>query len=468
MPKAAAPKIGADLTTGSVLKTLLRYVAPLLLANVIQQLYNTVDVMVIGKYVGSVGTVSVSNGGEIAALLTFIGLSFGSAVQIYISQLTGAKKERAISEAIITALLFTIALAAGFMLLCIAGCGLFLFWLNCPPEALSQARDYMIIVSTGLPFVFGYNTICGVLRGMGEVKRPLLFILIAAVSNIFLDLLLVAGFHWAAAGTAIATVLAQFASFLAAFLFLYRRREHFGLSFARNNLKLHAAHLKLLLRLGIPMSAQAIFIHFTQLVCTASINTYGIVASATNSIGSKIQKFITVFITSITNGAGAVIGQNIGAQKLGRARQVVYAALGCSAAVSVLACGIALFLPRFAFSLFTDDPAVIDLGVTYLHICLIIFICGPFQGSYQAIITGVGNAKLNFLSGIFDGIILRLGISYWFAYGLQMGIVGFFYGNALARLAPTLIAVVYFYSRKWETYRLLAGPAPAKTAQVSR
>lgn len=462
MSKAAAPKIGADLTTGNVLKTLLRYVAPLLLANVVQQLYNTVDVMVIGKYVGSVGTVGVSNGGEIAALLTFIGLSFGSAIQIYISQLTGAKKERAIGEAIITALLFTIILATVFMGVCIAGCDLFLCWLNCPPEALSQAKDYMIIVSTGLPFIFGYNSICGILRGMGEVKRPLIFILIAAVSNVFLDLLLVAVFHWEAAGTAIATVIAQFASFLAAFFFLYRRRSHFGLRFARKELRLHAVHLKILLELGIPMSAQAVFIHFTQLICTASINTYGITASATNSIGNKIQKFITVFITSITNGSGAVIGQNIGAQKIGRARQVVYASLVCSAAVSVLACGVAVFLPRFAFSLFTDDSAVIELGVTYLRICLIIFLCGPFQGSYQAVITGVGNAKLNFISGIFDGIVLRLGISYGFSYGLQMGVVGFFYGNALARLAPTIIAVVYFYSRKWETFRLLEEPLPAR------
>lgn len=448
-------KIGTDLTEGSILKVLLVYVSPLLLANIIQQLYNAVDVIVIGQFVGSIGTVGVSNGGEAAALITFIGLSFGSAAQIYVSQLTGAKDHTSVQEAVTTTILFSLTLAVGLMVVCILGCDTILSWLNCPEKALSQARDYMIIVSFGLPFVFGYNVICGILRGMGEVKRPLLFILIASVANIVLDLILVAVFHLEAAGTAIATIVAQFASFAAAFFFLYKKRSHFNASFSLQNWKIHPDHLKIILKLGIPMSAQAIFIHFTQLVCTSSINTFGLTASAANSIGSKIQKLITVFITSITNGAGAVIGQNIGAQKIDRARKVVYTALACSGVVSLFACAIAIFLPRQAFSLFTDDTAVMEMGITYMHICLIIFILGPIQGSYHAIITGVGNAKLNLISGILDGIVLRLGISYFLAYGQNMGVVGFFYGNALARLAPTAIGVIYFYSRKWETFRLL-------------
>lgn len=455
MAETKTKKLGTDLTEGSILRVLLIYVAPLLLANIIQQLYNAVDVVVIGKFAGTTGTVGVSNGGEAATLITFIGLSFGSAAQIYISQLTGAKDFQSISEAIITAILFSVILALVLTAACIFGCDMVLTWLNCPEEAFSQARDYMVIVSVGLPFVFGYNVICGILRGLGEVKRPLLFILIASVSNIFLDLLFVAVLHLDAAGTAIATVAAQLASFVAAFLFLYRNRVHLHISFGLRSWKFHPVHLEILLKLGIPMSVQAVFIHFTQLICTSSINTYGLTASATNSIGGKIQKLITVFITSITNGSGAIIGQNIGAQKIDRARKVVYTTLACSSVVSLFACAIAIFLPRHAFSLFTDDAAVIEMGVTYMHICLIIFILGPIQGSYHAIITGVGNAKLNLISGLLDGIVLRLGISYVLAYGMNMGVVGFFYGNALARLAPTVISIVYFYSNRWETFRLL-------------
>lgn len=457
MAKTTAGKIGTNLTEGNILKVLLTYVAPLLLANIIQQLYNAVDVIVIGQFCGSVGTVGVSSGGEIAALITFVGLSFGSAAQIYISQLTGAKAFQAVSEATTTAILFSAVLALVFSLISILGCQLFLSWLNCPEEALSQAMDYMIIVSLGLPFIFGYNVICGVLRGLGEVKRPLLFIIIAATSNVFMDLLLVAVFRMEAAGTAIATIIAQFASFVAAFCFLYRRRSQLDLHFSPKYWRIHPAHLKIFLGLAIPMSAQAIFIHFTQLICNASINTYGLVASATNSIGSKIQKLITVFITSITNGSGAIIGQNIGAQKMERVRKVVFTTLGCASVVSFLACMIAIFLPRQAFALFTDDPEVIEMGVIYLRICLIVFLLGPLQGSHHAVITGTGNAKLNFVSGLLDGIVLRLGISYGLAYGLNMGVVGFFYGNALARLAPTIIGMLYFYSGEWKHFRLLDG-----------
>ena len=455
MTKSVSSRIGNDLTQGSILKVLLTYVAPLLLANIIQQLYNAVDVIIIGKFAGSAGTVGVSNGGEIAALITFVGLSFGSAAQIYISQLTGAKDHHSTSEAITTTILFSLALALFFSFVCVFGCNTFLIWLNCPAEAFSQAKDYMIIVSFGLPFIFGYNVICGILRGLGEAKRPLLFIVIAAVSNLFMDILLVAVFRLGAAGTAIATIIAQFASFVAAFLFLYGKRVPLNISFSPKSWKIHSSHLIIFLKLAVPMSAQAVFIHFTQLICNSSINAYGLIASATNSIGNKIQKLITVFITSITNGSGAIIGQNIGAQKVDRVQKVVYTTLGCACVVSFFACMVAIFLPRQAFSLFTDDPAVIEMGVIYMRICLIVFILGPFQGSHHAVITGSGNAKLNFVSGFLDGIILRLGISYGLAYGLDLGVIGFFYGNALARLAPTVIGMVYFYSGRWKNFHLL-------------
>ncbi len=449
-------RVGTDLTNGNILRVLLVYVFPLLLANIIQQLYNAVDVMIIGRYMGNIGTVGVSTGGEAAALITFVGSSFGSATQIYVSQLTGAKDDHAISEAIITSIIFSLGLALLFAIACILTCDVILDWLNCPEGAFSQAKSYMIIVSLGLPFIFGYDVICGILRGAGEVKRPLLFIIIAAVSNFFMDVLLVAVFHLESAGTAIATIIAQFASFAAAFYFLYRKRKAFHISFAFQDLAVYPVHLKVLLQLGIPMSAQAIFIHFTQMVCTSSINAYDdLTSSAVNVIGSKIQKFITVFNTSITNGSGAIIGQNIGAKKIDRVPKIVYTTLGCASVMSVLACIIAIFLPRQAFSLFTDESDVIEMGVVYMRICLIIFILGPFQGSYHAVITGVGNARLNLISGVLDGIVLRLGISYGLAHGLNIGVTGFFYGNALARLAPTIISIIYFYSGRWKNFCLL-------------
>lgn len=463
MSTAASRKhVGMDLTEGNIPKLLLRFAFPLLLANLLQQLYNAVDMAVIGHYVGSAGTVGVSSGGEIATLVTFLATSFGSAGQIYVSQLSGAKDHKSISETIGTSLLSMALMAAVCMVLSIGCCDLFLDWLNCPAEALSQAKSYMIIVSLGLPFIFGYNAVCGILRGMGEAKRPLLFIAVAAAANVLMDILFVVIIPLEAAGTAIATVASQFASFLAAAIFLYRKKEHFQLDFSLKSLKIHRNHMSVLLKLGIPLACQSALIHGTQIICASHINAFGLVASATNSIGNKVQKLINVFTNSLNAGSGAMVGQNLGARKIDRARNVVFSTMWMAAIFSGIAALIAVFLPRQALSLFTNDPQVIEFGVTYLRISLIVFALAPFQGSFGAVVTGSGFASLSFISGVLDGVILRLGISFFLAYSCEMGVVGFFYGNALARLGPTLVSGIYFLSGKWKTRKLLLDSAKSK------
>lgn len=448
-------RVGTDLTQGSVLGGLIRYVIPLLLANILQQLYNTVDMAVIGNFAGSAGTVGVSTGGEVATLLTFLATSFGSAAQIYVAQLSGAGDHKSIRQTIGTCISFMTIVSVACAVVSIVFCEAFLRWLNCPAEALYQARGYMITVSLGLPFVFGYNAICGILRGMGEAKRPLLFVAIAAAINVALDLLLVAWIPLGAVGTAIATVAAQCASFLAAGIFLYRKREQFDASFTAGFFRMRQEHLTVLLKLGIPLAAQSALIHGTQLICARHINAFGLVASATNSIGNKVQKLINILTNSLTSGSGAMVGQSLGARKLDRVRQTVRTTMALAAVFSGLAAIIAIFFPDPAFRLFTKDPEVIVFGRTYLRIALIVFAIAPFQGSFGAVLTGSGFTQLNFLAGVLDGVILRLGISFLFAYGLNMGVVGFFYGNALARLGPTIVSGSYYFSGKWKTRKLL-------------
>lgn len=452
---AKAGNVGINLTEGNIFKLLIQFAIPLLLANFVQQLYNTVDMIVIGQYVGNVGTVGVSTGGDIATMLTFVGTSLGTAGQIYIAQLSGARERQAIKETIGTLISFSFLLSILFAAACIVFCDPFLGWLNCPPEALGQARDYMVIVSLGLPFVFGYNAICGALRGMGESKRPLLFVSVAAVANLLLDLLLVAVIPMEAAGTAIATVAGQFASFLASAIFLQRHGHKFDFEFKLCNFSICRRHLSVLLELGIPLTLQSACIHFSQLICSAQVNSFGLLASTTNSIGNKVNKMVNIFTSSINGGTSAMVGQNLGARKYDRVRKTIYTSLGMCAIFSAGACAIALFFPKAAFSLFTQDQAVMEGGVVFMRVSVITFVLSAVQGPYMASVTGSGHAKLNFLAGMLDGVILRLGISFSFAYWLEMGVVGFYYGNALARLGPVVIGIVYFYSGKWKTRKLL-------------
>ena len=448
--------VGLDLTSGSIFKQLMIFVLPLLLANIVQQLYDAVDMIVIGKFVGKIGSAGVSTGSEVATLITFVATSFGSAGQIYVAQLFGAKNRKAISEMIGTSLVFMIALALLFTFMCFTCADIFLGWLNCPEDSYAQARSYMVVVSLGFPFIFGYNMVCGILRGMGEAKRPLIFIIVAAIANIFMDLLMVVVFKMEAAGTAIATAAAQMASFIAAFIFLYRKREQLGLDFSAKGLHINTQHLGVILKLGLPLCAQSVFIHFTQLICSSRINLYGSTATATNGIGNRIQKLVNIFANSITAGSGAMVGQNIGARKHDRVKKIVFTTMGCAACLAFMSILAAIFIPRQLFGLFSNDPDVLDLGVNYMRIDIIIFVLSTIQGSFQEVVTGSGFTQLSFFIGVMDGVILRLGISFLLAYTFDMGIIGFFYGNALARLGPATIAGAYFFSGKWKTRKLLA------------
>ncbi len=448
-------KIGLNMTEGSILKTLLVFAVPILLTNLIQQLYNTVDLIVIGKFVGNEGTVGVSTGGDLINFITMLSIGFSSAGQVYVSQQVGARDYDNLKKTIGTLLSVMMGASLVFAAVGAIVAEPFLRMMNCPEEAFSQAVDYMRITCIGAPFIYGYNAVCGILRGMGESKRPMIFVIIAAVSNIIMDLLFVVAFRMEAAGTALATVIAQFASFAAAFVFMYRKREHFDFDFKLSSFRIHKKPLLVLLRLGIPRALQSSLINVSLLFCSSRINAFGIIASATNSVGNKITRFANIITQSVDTGAATMIGQNLGARKNDRAKKTVHVALAIALGVAAVNSLAAIFAPRLIFSIFTNDPEVIEFGVTFMHISIITFILAAVMGPYQAMITGSGNASLGFLVGILDGVVLRIGLSLLFGELMGMGVVGYFYGNALPRLAPCIIGIIYFYTNAWEKRRLL-------------
>ncbi|MDR1801247.1 MAG: MATE family efflux transporter [Lachnospiraceae bacterium] len=448
-------RVGLDLTDGSIVKNLVIYAAPLLLTHLIQQLYGAVDLMIIGHFGDSSGTVGVATGGDIPDLLSFMSLAFAGAGQIFIAQLVGAKNNVKLKNATRTIISFMLILSVFFMVVSLIGCRAFLKLLNTPAEAFAPSYQYMMIVSIGLPFVFEYNAICCILRGMGESKMPLIFIIIAATSNIFMDLLMVVVLHLGAAGTAIATVIAQIACFVASVVYMYIKRRQLNIEFNRSLLKIDRVSLFVMLKQGIPMALSGVCIQLSQLFCKSFINQYGVVASATNSIGDKLVRLVNVIMLGINQGGGAIIAQNFGARNFERVRKTVYTCLKAGAIMAVINCLLAIFIPKQMFGVFTKDPEVLELGMVFMRITIFTFIFSAFMGTFNGLVTGCGNARLNFISGMLDGVVLRISISFVLAYVFDMGIVGFFWGNSLARLAPLIIGCVYFLSGRWEKRKLL-------------
>lgn len=449
-------RVGTNLTEGPILSTLLTFAGPIVLANLVQQLYSMVDLAVIGQFAGNAGTSGVSVGSEVADLIMPLAMGFSSAGQIFIAQLMGAKDEKRMQETVGTLLSFMLLIALGLSVGTIAFVDPILGMLNCPVEALAQARAYMVITALGTPFVFGYNAVCAILRGMGESKKPLLFICIAATVNIVLDLLLVVVIPMEAAGTAIATTASQFGSFVAAFFFLWKKRDKFNFAWKRSYFKLRLPILKVLLKLGIPQVVRSTLVRVSMLWVNTSVNAYGdIVVSNTNYVGTKLQKFLEVFMQGVDAASAAMIGQNLGAKKTSRAGKVVLYTLGCTLVCATASSALCLFAPRQIFGIFTQDAAVKELGVTFLRIMIIHFYSSAVVGAFQSMVTGSGFVELGFGIGILDGVLCKVGLSWFFAAVMGMGYLGMFWGVACSRILPAILCGTYYFSGKWKTRKLL-------------
>ncbi len=447
--------VGKNLTEGPVFPLLISFAVPMVLSSLIQQVYSMTDLLIIGKYVGSIGTVGVSTGGELSDLMTPIASSFATAGQIYIAQLVGERNDRRLKSVISTLITLMMMVSVVFTVFSVVFFRQILGWLNCPEEALSAASGYLLITAIGMPFIFGYNAITGILRGMGESRRPLIFVIVAAVVNIFLDLLLVIVFDMQAAGTAIATVASQIGAFAAAFIYMYSKREQIGFRLDWSYFHMDRHDLKIILRLGIPQMIRVLSVQGSMLWVKANINAYGMTASATYSVGNKIEKFINLFIQGIDGAGGAMIGQNIGARKMDRVKEIMRKILILSLAIAALGALLFLVIPGPLYSLFTNDPEVVEYGKVFLRIMAVgCFVVG-FSGPMKSISTGAGAAMLSLILGVLDGVC-RVAICI-----IALAIVGrtadaYFWGAAFCQLIPGLIAMSYYLSGKWKTKKLLS------------
>ncbi len=448
-------RVGLDLTEGPILSLLFKFALPIIAANVLQQVYSMVDLMVIGKFVGSVGTVAVSTGSEIMDYLTPVAVAISTAAQIYLAQLTGAKDKENIKKAIGTLITVVCVMAVVFTVVPIAIRKPLLRLINCPEEAFSEAGIYLTITTCGMPFIFGYNAVCGILRGMGESKRPFIFILVAAIVNVFMDLLLVAVFHLDAAGTAIATALSQVGSFVAALIYMLKHKDAFGLEFSWRFLKVDRAALKAIVKMSIPQIVRTAAVHGSMFWVKAQINVYGMTASATYSIGNKVERLLNMFIYGVDAAAGGMMGQNIGARKHDRVKQIILKTLYVNLALACICSALFLLVPRFLYSFFTDDPAVIEYGVTYFRIMVVGFFVVALSSSFKSISTGAGAAGLSLAIGIIDGIG-RVAICLFVSKVFDIGCTAYFWGAAFCQLIPGIIAFFYFTSGKWKTKKLLS------------
>ena len=444
-----------DLTQGNPMKQLLSFSFPFILANLLQQAYNMADMVIVGQFVGSAGLAAASAGGELAMMFLFFAIGFSSAGQIIISQHIGAGERERVSNTIGTLMTFIFSIAVVFTVVALLACDGLIAAIKVPPEAVGYAHDYCFIYYLGMIPVFGYNLVSSILRGVGDSKHPFVFIAIAAVTNIILDLIFVGPLVLACFGAALATVISQTLSFVIALIFLYRRREALGFDFKWSSFRPDGKELQAMVKLGLPLSIQSVAVSISMLVIARFINSYGVVASAATAVGNKLTLVATICTTAMMTAGNSVIAQNFAARKLDRVSQTI----GCILLINMCFCALLALIftlfPEQVFGLFDRDPEVLAMSHLYVPICILNMLGFATRATGMAFINGIGNSRLSFIAGFIDGIIARIGLSLLFGLAMEMGVQGFWLGSALAGLVIGVIAVFYYFSGKWKTRKLL-------------
>lgn len=444
-----------DLTEGSVAKGLLLFALPLFASNILQVVYNLVDMVVVGQVMGKIGMSGVSIGGDIFNFITALAMGFCGAAQIIIAQNVGAKRMEDVKKIIGTLFTFLFIFGACVMVLCWCLRYKALELLQTPAESYNEAYSYTVTCIFGILFVYGYNAVSAILRGMGDSKRPFTFIAIAAIANGILDVLFVAVFEWGAFGAALATVIGQGASFIFSIIYLYRRKESFGFDFKLSSFRISKVHFKSLVSLGIPMCIQYAAINFSRIVVARWINGFGVIPSAVAGVFNKSSQIVSLFANAIFTSGGAMVGQNIGAEKYDRVQKVLLTAVCCMAITDLVLMGILNLFPEAIFGMFTKDVDVIAASHAIIYPLNIFMLSGIGRTPSFCLINGSGNSKLNLIIALIDGFAARIGLSYLFAFVFDMGARGCWIGDAYAGFVPLIVGLIYYLSGKWKTNKYL-------------
>ena len=444
-----------DLNKGNVTRTMLVFALPLLGASLIQMLYNTADMIIVGRFVGKEGLGAVSVGGDILHFLCFVAMGFSNAGQVIISQYLGAGMKDKIGKIIGT--LFTFLIVTSLLLgtLTVIFREQALNWINTPDNIRHDTEIYVIVCMAGLLFIFGYNVISAILRGMGDSKHPLMFVAVSAALNVILDLYFVVVLKWGVFGVALATVLSQAVSFIMSVIFLWRHRVEFGFDFKPSSFIIDFEALRPLLALGIPMLLQSASISFSMLFVNSFINSYGLIAAAMNGIGNKVSMIVNIINFSLASAASPMIGQAIGAEIYKRVPKILGVSLWINSAISFIMGVIVVIWPLKVFGIFTTDAEVLQMSLTFVPVALVHLAGSALRPPLSALINGSGNFKLNLLVGVLDGVVMRIGLSLLLGLSCGFGLLGFWYGRAIAGLTPFLVGIVYFISGRWRTRKYI-------------
>lgn len=437
-----------SLTEGKIFSALLSFAFPFLFASLLQALYGATDVLIVGQFSNSASVSAVATGSQLMQTITGIILGLTTGGTILIGQYLGAKRKKDIAKTIGTIIclfsIISIILTIIMLILTIPITNI----MNIPKEAISSTRQYIFICSCGIPFIVGYNAVSGIFRGLGDSKSPLIFIAIACTINAVVGVILVGLFHIGAAGTAIATILAQAISLILAIFFL--KNHGFSFEFNKNYIRLDIIKARQILKLGAPIAFQDGLVNISFLIITAIINSMGLTASASVGVVEKIIVFAMLPSSAFASAIAVATAQNIGAGKPERAKKCLYIGIACSLIFGILFCAYSQFAAASITRLFSKDLSVIKMSSLYLKSYSIDCIMVSFVFCMNSFFSGCSHPVFPMLHSMIATFIVRIPISYFFSKSSGTTLYEIGFAAPAASLVSIIICIIYIKTGRWK------------------
>lgn len=403
-----------DMTVGTPWKSILMFSVPLLIGNIAQQLYSTVDSIIVGQYVGDNALASVGSAAPLFNLLLvlFVGISAG--VGIMVSQYFGAKAKEELSQTIGTCITLTGIVSVFMMIAAPPFIRSFLEMLNTPAAILDDCTSYLVILLYGTAGLAYYNILSGILRGMGDSFSALGYLLIATVLNIFLDLLFVAKFNMGVAGVSLATAIAQGISAMLCLVKLIRMREHFELT--KERLIPSKKHFSRIVKLGLPSGLTQAIMSSAMIIVQSLTNSFGEMFIAANVIVMRVDGFAMMPNMSFGMAMTTFTGQNVGAKKYDRCTQGAKQGTSLALICSIVITTTILLFGKYLMMIFTDTTELVELSVYVMRILAVGYIAVAVTQSLSGVMRGAGDTVTPMWISLCQTIVIRVPLAYGISF----------------------------------------------------
>ena len=442
-----------DMTEGSIMRHLINFAIPLLVGNIFQQLYNMVDTWVVGNYVSNEAFSAVGSLGPIANMLIGIFMGLSSGAGVVISQYYGAKRYDKVQDTVHTSSVMTLVLAAIFTVIGIFMTPYMLHFMKTPDNVFPESKTYLTIYFAGIIGLMIYNIGSGILRAVGDSKRPFYFLVVSAVLNTVLDLLFVLVFHMGVAGVALATIIAQGVSAVLVLIALLRSHSCIRLEVRR--LKMHWDMLAKIIKVGIPAAIQMAITSFSNVFVQSYINFFGADCMSGWTAYAKIDQLILLPMQSLALSSTTFVGQNLGRNLVDRAKKGIRISLLMSiAATLILMLPVILFAPSLV-AFFNNKPEVIEYGTLMLRWLSPFYVLCCVNQIYSGALRGAGDSRAPMVILLCSFVFFRQAYLYIMANYISNTIIPIGMAYPAGWLLASILTLIYFKKAKLNKNRLV-------------